>query len=84
MVVGAFSSPSRITGESSIHFPLASFKKKKKITAEISSRTLIPLFRSRSVHSGSASCDDYDRVFPDELRVSLFRDRFLHNAWIAA
>ena len=42
----------------------------------ISSRTLIPLFRPGSVHSGSASWDDCDRVFPDELRVSLFPDRF--------
>ena len=37
---------------------------------EISSRTLIPLFRPGSVHSGSASGDDCDRVFPDELHVN--------------
>ena len=40
---------------------------------EISSRTL---FMPGSVHSGSASLDDCDRVFPDELRVSSFPDRF--------
>ena len=39
---------------------------------EISSRTLIPRFRPGSVHSGSASGDDCGRVFPDDLRVSLF------------
>ena len=39
---------------------------------EISSRTLIPLFRPGSVHSGSASLDDCGRVFSDELRVGLF------------
>ena len=39
---------------------------------EISSRTLIPLFRPGSVHGGSASWDDCDRVFPDELLVSSF------------
>ena len=32
---------------------------------EISSRKLFPLFRPGSVHSGLASWDDYDRVFPD-------------------
>ena len=51
---------------------------------EISSRTLIPLFRPGSVHSGFAGLDDCDRVFPDELRVSSFPDRFPHYAWIAA
>ena len=45
---------------------------------EIRSCTLIPLFRPGSVHNGSASWDDYGRVFPDELRVSLFPDRFPH------
>ena len=39
---------------------------------EISSRTPIPLFRSGSVHSGSASWDDCAHVFPDKLRVSTF------------
>ena len=33
---------------------------------EISSGTLIPLFTPGSVHSGSASWDDCDRVFPAE------------------
>ena len=31
---------------------------------EISSLTLIPLFRPESVHSGSKSSDDFCRVFP--------------------
>ena len=51
---------------------------------EISSSTLIPLFRPGSVHIGSASWYDCDRVFPDELRVSSFPDRFPHYAWTAA
>ena len=51
---------------------------------EVSLRTLIPLFRPGSVHSGYASWDDCDRVFPDDLRVSLFPDRFPHYAWTAA
>ena len=51
---------------------------------EISSRTLIPLLRLGSVHSGSASLDDCDGVFPDELRVSSFPDRFPDNTWTAA
>ena len=51
---------------------------------EISSRTLISLFRPGSVQSGSANWDDCDRVFPDVLRVSLFPDRFPHYAWTAA
>ena len=42
---------------------------------EISSRTLIPLFRPGSVHSGSASCGG---VFLDKLHVCLFLDRFPH------
>ena len=36
--------------------------------------TLIPLFRSGSVHSGSASSDDCGLVFPEELCVSSFPD----------
>ena len=32
---------------------------------EIGSRTLIPLFRPESVHSGSVSRDDCGRVFPN-------------------
>ena len=51
---------------------------------EISSRTLIPLFRPGSVNSGSASSDYCDRVFPEELRVSSFPDRFQHYAWTEA
>ena len=49
---------------------------------EISSRKLIPLFRQGSVHSDSASWDDCDRVFPDELceLVSWYCDRFPHYA----
>ena len=43
---------------------------------EINSRTLLQLFRPGSVHSGSARWDGCDRVFPDELRVSSFPDRF--------
>ena len=51
---------------------------------EISSRAVIPLFSPRSVHSGSASWDDCDRMFTDKLRVSSFPDRFSHYAWTAA
>ena len=51
---------------------------------EISSRTLLPLFRPGSVHSGSASWNHFGRLFPDELRVSSFPDRFPHYAWTAA
>ena len=43
---------------------------------EISSRTLIPLSMPGLAHSGSASRDDCDRVFSDELRVSSFPVRF--------
>ena len=35
-------------------------------------------------HSGSASWNDCDKVFPNELDVSLFPERFQHYAWIAA
>ena len=59
-------------------FPFFFFK------VEISSRKLIPLLRPRSVHSGSASRDDCNRVFPDELRVSSCPDSFPHYAWTAA
>ena len=79
--VVTFFSRTRILGECSTkHSPSVFFFFK----VEISSRTLIPLFRPGSVHSGSASRDDCDRVFPDELRVSSFPDRFPHNAWTAA
>ena len=60
--------------------------------------TLIPLFTSGLAHSGSASWDDCDRVFPDEFCVSLtltecsltscvwacFFIGFPHYAWTAA
>ena len=51
---------------------------------EISSCTLIPLFRSGSSHNGSASWDNSGRVFPDELCVSSFPFRFPHYSWPAA
>ena len=52
--VVVFSSRARILGEcSTSHSPPALFY--FIFIAEISSRTLIPLFRPRSVHSGSAS-----------------------------
>ena len=46
--------------------------------------TLIPFLRPGSVHRGSASWDDYGRVFPDEKCVSSFPDRFPYYAWTAA
>ena len=53
VVVVAFSSRARILGEcSTSHSPPALFF----FYVEISSRTLIPLFRPGSVHSGSARC----------------------------
>ena len=51
---------------------------------EISSHTLIPLFMPGSVHSGSASWDDYDQIFLDKMRVSSFLDKFPHYAWTTA
>ena len=51
---------------------------------EISLHTLILLFRPGSVHSGSASWNDRDWVFPDDLRVSSFPDRFPHYACATA
>ena len=51
---------------------------------EISLRTLIPLFMPGSVHSGSASWDDCDWVFPDELHVSSFSLQFPYYARTAA
>ena len=51
---------------------------------KISFSTLIALFRPESVHSDSASWDGCDRVFPDELHVSLSPGRFPHYAWTAA
>ena len=44
----------------------------------ISLCTLIPLIGPGSVHSGSASWDDYGQVFPDRLHVSSFPKRFPH------
>ena len=49
---------------------------------EISSCALIPLFRPGSVYTGSASWDDCDRVFPDELRVSSFPDSSAHSDFV--
>ena len=82
--VVAFSLPERIWGEDvrpfipCLRFFFFFFK------VEISSRTLIPLFRPGSVHSGYAPLDDCGRVFPDKLRVNLFPDRFPRCAWTAA
>ena len=80
VVVVAFPSRARSLGEClTIHsLPALFFFLFFKV--EISSRKLIPLFRPGSVHSGSASLDDCDRVFPGELRVSSFPDRFTHFA----
>ena len=54
------------------------------LKVEISLRTLIPLFKPGLVHSGSVRWDDCDQVFPDELRVCSFPDRFQNYAWIVA
>ena len=51
---------------------------------EISSHTLLPLFRPGSVKSGSVSWDNRGRVIPDKLHVSSFPDTFLHYSWTAA
>ena len=51
---------------------------------QIRLRTLIPLFRPGSAHSGPASLDNCGRVFPDELRVSSFPDRFPHYVYTTA
>ena len=58
----AFSSSARILGECSTSHSPPFFR----FQVAISSRTLISLFRPGSVHCGSASWDDCDRVFPDE------------------
>ena len=69
----ALSSFAKSLGECpTIHSPPALFSS----SVEISSRTLIPFFMPGSVHSGSTSWYDCGRVFPDELRVSSFPDRF--------
>ena len=71
-----------ISGEcSTIHSPPTLFF--FFVEVETRSRALVPLFRSGSVHSGLASWDDCARVFPDELRVSSFPDRFPHYACTA-
>ena len=55
-----------------IHSPPALFLLLLLLFWVVSLRTPIPLYRSGSLHSGSASRDDCGRVFPDELRVSSF------------
>ena len=57
-------------GNNQISFPACAFLFFFFFEVEITSRTLIPLFRPGSVHSGSASWDDCDRVFLEELCVS--------------
>ena len=47
-------------------------------------RTLIPLFRPGSVHSGSASWDDSGLAFSASCVWTRFPDRFPNNAWTAA
>ena len=80
VVVVAFSSRARILGEYSTNYsPSTLFFK-----VEISSRTLIPLFRPGSVHGGSASLDDCGRKFYDKLSVSSFPEMFPHYAYTAA
>ena len=72
VVVVAFSSCARILGEClTIHYlPALLFLFFVLVfIVEISSRTLIPLFRPGSVHSGSASSDYCDQMFPGELRT---------------
>ena len=64
-------------------FPASSFLFVCLFEVEISSRTLIPVFRSGSLHSGLASWDDCGRVFPDKVRVSSFPDRFPYYACTA-
>ena len=83
VVVVAFSARAILLGEcSTVHSPPAFFFFFFKV--DISLHKLIPLFRPGSVHSGSASRDDCDRVFPYELRVSSFPERFPYCAWTAA
>ena len=89
VVVVALSSLARILGECSTTHPPPPFAPPPFFfcfffEAEISSRMLIPLFMSESVHSGSENRDDCSRMFPDRLRVSLFPDRFPHYAWTEA
>ena len=90
-MVVAFSSLATICGEcSTIHSPPALFfffflgGDRDVWVVEVSFRTLIPLFMQGSVHSGSASWDDCERMFPDKLGVSSFPHRFPHYARTAA
>ena len=53
-------------------FPTCVFFKYFFFKVEISSCTLIPIFRPGSVHSGSATWDNCDQVFLDKLGVSSF------------
>ena len=55
-----------------------------RMLIQVSSQSVIPLFMPGSVYSGSASCDDCGRIFPDLLRVSSFPDRIPHYACKAA
>ena len=82
--MAAFSSRARVWGECLTNHStqaLFSFFLFFFFEVEISLCTLIPLFAPELVHSGSTSWDDCNRVFPDELRVSSFPDRFPHHAW---
>ena len=84
VVVVAFSARAILLGEcSTVHSPPALFFFFK---VEINLHKLIPLFRPGSVHSGSASRDDCDRVFPYELRVSSIsdRNRTYHNSYVCS
>ena len=80
----AFSSPAMIWGECSTSHTLPAFFGFYFLSGDKVAHTNIPLFRPGSVHSGSASWDDCGQVFLDELRVSLFPDRFPHYASTAA
>ena len=84
VVAMAFSLHAKIWGECLTFIPRLRFWVVVFFKVEISSHTLIPLFRPGSAHSGSASRDDCDRAFPDELHVSLFPDRFPHYVCTAA
>ena len=85
VAVVAFSSLARILGEcSAIHFSpvcfFVFFLFCFCFEVEISSPELIPLFLvSGSVHSGSASWNDYGRTFLDKLRLNSFLDIGSHT-----
>ena len=51
-------------------FPACALKKTQHYV-EISLHTLLPLLMPRLVHSGSVSWDDFGRMFPDKLCVSI-------------